>query len=315
MWIVWCVIALILAYIVLILAPAFFMFHDVYGHQTYKRLDEKSARGSSYEPFIPRIEEAAAWFYGLMPQEVYANAKDGSKLSGLYVPGKSTRVALLVHGYRAEPVKQFGILAKELYSKDYGILIIRQRAHDISGGRYTGMGILECEDIHTWVDFIKSNCEFQPRVLIYGMSMGAATTAFSLEKLDAEIVKCAVMDCGFRSPEEQMRTDARKWHIPSPLLMPIIKRLAKWRIGVDLSRSTSESLSKSAVPAMIIHGTGDRSVPIEIGRYNYEVCACPKQCIFVEGADHILSFMTMLSEEGQQLDTFWSFVSGYMEDK
>mgnify|MGYP000152272629 CR=1 FL=1 len=56
----------------------------------------------------------------------------------------------------------------------FTVLLPAQRAHELSEGRYVGMGLLESDDLLGWVSLITA-ADPDARILLHGNSMGAAT--------------------------------------------------------------------------------------------------------------------------------------------
>ena len=56
---------------------------------------------------------------------------------------------------------------------------------------------------------------------------------------------------------------------------------------------------------MLIHGTDDHFVPLEMTYENYNACASPKKLLIVPGADHGMSYY--MDKEGYEtmVKDFW----------
>ena len=76
----------------------------------------------------------------------------------------------------------------------FTVLLPAQRAHELSEGRYVGMGLLESDDLLGWVSLITA-ADPDARILLHGNSMGAAT------------VMMAAGDCA--TPPQRRRRDFR----------------------------------------------------------------------------------------------------------
>lgn len=63
----------------------------------------------------------------------------------------------------------------------YNALIIDQRAHGNSQGKYRGMGYLECKDLKEWINFIVDK-DKNSKIILYGVSMGATTVMMETGK-------------------------------------------------------------------------------------------------------------------------------------
>lgn len=86
-----------------------------------------------------------------------------------------TKVAICVHGYRSFGLYDLGPKAKLLRDAGYNLLIVDNRAHGMSDGKYIGFGNPDTYDIMKWCEFVKDRFGENVSILLVGLSMGAAT--------------------------------------------------------------------------------------------------------------------------------------------
>jgi esterase/lipase superfamily enzyme len=87
------------------------------------------------------------------------------------------------------------------YKMGFNILLVDQRSHGKSEGKYITFGVNESRDVLSWLEFV--NTKFSPeKVIISGISMGATTVLMSLRFNLPQNVKSVIADCGFTSPVE-----------------------------------------------------------------------------------------------------------------
>jgi hypothetical protein len=173
----------------------------------------------------------------------------------------------------------------------YAVLLPDARAHGESGGDIATYGVKERYDMLHWTQWLRQ--QSAGCVYLFGESMGAA---IALETTAVDPKLCAVV---VESPYSQFREIAydrvaQQAHV-SPWIVETIGRpmlessllYARLRYRVDLTQASPEdSLERSSVPTLLIHGTADRNIPI---RHSYELmrtCASHTQLWVVEGADH-----------------------------
>lgn len=65
-------------------------------------------------------------------------------------------------------------------------------------GRLCRHGVADREDILRWIDFILAD-DPQAKIVIHGISMGAATTMMTAGESTPDNVKAFVEDCGYTS--------------------------------------------------------------------------------------------------------------------
>ena len=110
---------------------------------------------SRSDPEAVTLEGDSAWF-AEGSEDRWLESHDGLKLHALYLPqeGESHKYAVICHGYGSIP-QYGGRFAAHFYGMGYNVLAPAARAHELSGGRYAGMGWPERRDIVAWVDTIE----------------------------------------------------------------------------------------------------------------------------------------------------------------
>lgn len=63
-------------------------------------------------------------------------------------------------------------------------------------------------------------------------------------------------------------------------------------------------------PVMLIHGTEDHFVPVEMTYQNYIACASPKRLLIVPGADHGMSYLVDKVGYETAVKSFWQEFDG-----
>ena len=280
---------LLALYALFIALPSLVCFLLLFSHCDGRPLEDCVASGGYLAPYADLLLPAARRVAALDWRRVETRAADGARLSARYIPGEGDRIALLLHGYRAEAMGHFCLQIEFLRRQGFGILLADERAHGRSGGRLTGLGLLEGEDIFAWLELIEAE---RPgaKVLIYGMSMGCSAAAYVSDRLPPYLVKAMVLDCGYTEPYIQLSRECERRRLPTGLMMPCVRLFGRVFLGRDICEKTTEALARTRIPALFFHGEADSTVPVEQGRENYEACASEKDCLFLPGADHTLTF-------------------------
>ena len=139
-------------------------------------------------------------------------------------------MVIFFHGYCATPQINFCVQAKDLYRRGYDVLLVYQRGHGKSGGAHTTMGLNERYDVKPWVEWAKSR-PGEPRIVLYGTSMGASTVAYSSVLLEETSgVKGMVLDSIYLTPHQQIYHECVVRRIPAKrFMMPMIRCLMPHR--------------------------------------------------------------------------------------
>jgi fermentation-respiration switch protein FrsA (DUF1100 family) len=138
--------------------------------------------------------------------------------------------------------------------------------------------------------------------------MGASTVLYLADKVLPANVRCIVADCGFTSPWAILSSVFKRvTHMPATPSLWIAELLARMFAGFSLKQEdTRLSLKFSRLPVFMVHGTEDNFVPCEMTRQAFEACSCVKQVLYVEGADHGVSFLVEPETYKKQLLAFLS---------
>lgn len=221
-------------------------------------------------------------------EEVQIISYDGLKLKGYEIKAKekSDKWVIAVHGYmgRGADMTQY---VEKFRSYGYNSLIVDLRAHGNSEGKYLGMGWLDHYDLQIWIDKIveeNKNC----KIVLYGISMGAATVSMATGEELPENVRCAVADCGYTTAWDEFRVHLKKiFHIPSFPILHSANVMSRVFAGYGFKEaSTIKQVKKSKTPTLFIHGTRDKFVPYSMLDKIYNSASCEKQKLEIEEATH-----------------------------
>lgn len=302
----WIPAALIACYAVFVFAPAVVAVLTIFRERPGADLETMTAPGAQFAPYAERMLAARDRLRAHGAKQVSVCSKDGLTLTGEYYDLGKPRTAIFVHGYRTEPEVNFSVQADVFLRRGYNILLIRQRGHAPGSRVRCGLGLFEQFDVAAWNAWAQKQPGVSETVL-YGISMGAASVGFAAKALDPAKTRALILDCGFRSPYEQIRLDCKRRNVPGFLLMPPIRLLVKLFLKTDIRQYTDDVLKDTAIPCFFLHGTADRTVPYETGRIVYSACGARKAFFTAEGAGHTEAF---LSDPERAEDAIFRFLDG-----
>lgn len=286
------VIPSVLAFLIIVFFVATFIPYRIgfYADQRKKDVLHERIPGEQYEPFNDPLLAAVAW----AEKEPYTlheiTSKDGLKLRAkFYEYSEDGPILLEFHGYKGVGIRD---MAGGLpYDKEVGVnvFIVDQRASGMSEGRSVTFGIKESDDVVAWANYLTKLRPGRP-IILYGISMGAATILMaSALELPPE-VKGIIADCPFDAPENIIMEVGRSIHLPMKLLNPFLRMGARVYAHVKLrSRTAVGEVAKSKLPIMLIHGTDDRFVPFFMSEHIQAARADIRLEPF-EGAPHAFCF-------------------------
>ena len=162
--------------------------------------------------------------------------------------------------------------ARLFLSQGYAVLLPDARAHGSSEGPIATYGIIERNDIHQWVDFLKA--QTHPHCVFgFGESMGAAQL---LQSLQAKPSFCAVVAESSFSDFREIAYDrmgqpfhAGPW-VGRTVLRPMVEVAllrARWKNHLRMEDASPEdAVAGSRIPVLLIHGQIDSNIPLRHSR-------------------------------------------------
>ena len=261
--------------------------------RTEEQWDQKIRTGV-YASCYDEIKEDIQWFQDQKPEEVSIRSRDGLRLMGYYLEAPEAKgCVLLFHGFRSKGTMDFAMILPVFYQHGYSVLVVDQRSHGRSQGRYIGYGILERHDCQQWAWFLHAKTGGKLPLFLEGMSMGAATVMMASNLPMPPTVCGVIADCGYNSAWAEVRHCVHKWyHVPAFPVLHLANLMCRAVAGYSMKEITSaQALAESSLPILLIHGTSDDFVPADMTAQNYAAAAGEKRQVLVEGAAHGGSYL------------------------
>ena len=245
--------------------------------------------GTDWNQHMPFIQARKEAMLSEKHSDEWLMSADGLRLHATWFPqGECKKIVICFHGYTSQGMKDYLGLSGYYLKNGYSMLLVDERAHGESEGKYIGFGCLDRIDALKWINWVLRKCGENVEILLHGTSMGGATVLMmsSLE-LPAQ-VKGIVSDCAFTSPKEVFSHVLKSmYHLPAFPVMNISDFLNKRLAGYGLDEcNAAREVKKAKVPILFIHGSGDTFVPYSMCETMYENCASSKKKLIIEGAAH-----------------------------
>ena len=307
--------AVISALILLLLVTAYVCYHIPFARGKNSKIDPRSPiRIKDCDEFLsltrPLIDEISA----TPCDDIYIKARDGVTLYGRYYHVRDgAPLELQFHGYRGHALRDFCGGARDARARGHNLILVDQRAHGKSGGRALSFGIKERYDVLDWIEYSISRFGEDVKIILIGMSMGAATVLMASGLPMPKNVRCVMADCPYSSPRKIISRVVADMKLPPRLLMPLIRLGGIIFGGFDIdSASAEEAVKKSQIPTLIIHGEGDTFVPCEMSRHIFANCKMKKRALLtIPGAEHGISYLV---DKERYLDTVVRFMEDALGD-
>ena len=148
-------------------------------------------------------------------ETVTITSRDGLRLSGKYYAGNpGAPLMLFFHGYRSTAARDGSGGFQLCLRRGFSVLMADQRGHGDSEGDTITFGIRERYDCLDWANAAVEKFGPETKILLLGVSMGAATVLMAADLPLPPQVKGIIADCGYGSPEDILRDTMRRWHYP-----------------------------------------------------------------------------------------------------
>ena len=296
---------IVFAFLLLILIGAtvyFFVFAIV---RRKEPIDFTSSE--KWAVFQEQIKKGREWFENNAYEKVEIKSYDGLRLCGrLYRNVDSKKTLLLMHGYHSVGTNDFGCVGDFYFGLGFNLLVVDQRAHGESEGKYITFGVRERYDCIEWIKYLNGVFGEDSDIFLDGISMGAATVLMASGLDLPKNVRGIIADCGFTSPHDIFCHVLKKsYHLPPFPLIYTTDLLSRAVAGFGFREySTIEAMKKNNVPVIFVHGADDDFVPTRMSRECYDACTAKKQITIVEGADHGMSYLCDRENCERQLKEF-----------
>lgn len=247
----------------------------------------------SYSRYVENNLFDEALYNSASKEDITLKSFDGLNLTSTLIMNENptNKFIVLVHGVSicyVGSLKYFDIF----YKNGFNVLIVNQRRHGKSEGKYSTYGFYEKYDVNMWIEYLKSRFGNDIILGLHGESMGAGTVMETIPLNDS--IKFVIEDCGYSNFHELIGfqiTHAYKNRLVRKILRPslifanfFMKTKAKFSmkkiVPIDIVASTS-------LPMMFVHGKEDYFVPwyMAVDLYKAKTKGY-KELYLVEGAKH-----------------------------
>lgn len=240
-------------------------------------------------------------------EDVYTESHDGLRLHAKFYAGREgAPTHILIHGYRSSALLDMGGALIDAVERGDNALLIDQRAHAGSQGKYLTFGYNESRDVLRWINYINERLGRDNPIVLQGLSMGGATVLLTTALELPENVKGVICDSAYTRNDDIIKFVMRRDHFPVWLLFPFLRLGGKLFVGYDICDCNPiEAAKKCKLPIYFIHGEEDLFVPFEMGMENHKSCPAKKWLFTLPDAGHGLCY---LKDEAGYKKVFKEFI-------
>ena len=249
-------------------------------------------QGAIYDVFREQMETWTREARAMNAPQHAITSFDGLKLTAKYYEyAPDSPIELMFHGYRGNAERDLSGGVQRCFALGRSAFIVDQRGCGSSEGSVISFGINEHRDCLSWLRYLNETFGPQRKIILTGISMGAATVMTCADKDLPPNVIGILADCGYDSAENIIRKVIRQMKLPDGPAYPFVKLGARLFGHFDLEETSPLLALKNAkVPVIFFHGEDDDFVPCDMSRAAYEVCASRKRLVTIPGAGHGLSY-------------------------
>ncbi len=221
---------------------------------------------------------------GYAYEEIQFPSKDGTLLSGWFIPAEGTALGTVIHFHgNSRNMGSHYSYVSWLPRKGFNLFLFDYRGYGESQGVPSRQGVYE--DSVAAMKYIKSRTDIdQNKLILFGQSLGGANALSVLGQNRIEGVAGLVVDSTFWSYKS-----IAMYHVTG------LKPVAFFTIGNSLS--PKRQIDKiSPTPLIIIHGTDDAMIPYKYAKRLFKKANEPKALWTIQGGLHIDALSTHREE-------------------
>lgn len=276
------------------LVTAFVCFYRIF--YSPRRPEEEAypiPEGEIYEPYREQMVGYIKAAEALPHRDLAVRSFDGLTLRGKYYEHKKgAPIEIMFHGYRGSARRDMSGGIHRSFLVGHNALVVDHRGSGESDGHIITFGINESRDCLAWRDLVLREIDPDAKIILTGISMGAATVMIAAADEHPDNVVGVLADCGYTSARAIIKKVIWDMRLPADLLYPFARLGARLFGGFDPDeRAPIDSMKKSRLPVIFFHGDTDDFVPFEMSVENYEACVAEKRLVKIGGAGHGLCFV------------------------
>lgn len=268
--------------------------------------------GKDLPRYVKATDKETARIKSVYPHEaVSVFSDDGLRLCGDFYlnRARTERTVICVHGYNSCGYNDFSPMVAPILEHGCNCLLIDQRRYGKSEGKMTGFGILERKDLLHWIALVNDRFP-NGKIVLYGVSMGAATVMQASGLALPETVAGIVEDCGYTSCRDVFAAVLKNTaHLPAFPVMSIVEITSKLLLKLDIRLDSRDCVAASKRPMLFLHGGADVFVPVSMCKACFDACGGEKKMAVYEGAAHAQSHFRC--PEAYERD-FFAFIQSVM---
>lgn len=284
---------IILIFILVVICPLFFINLFVGRHLYFLYLVRGKEKDSwSRTPVIGSDEEQRMYDTGYKWEEEVDHLKkevsiysDGFKLCGQYFNLGFDKCVIVVAG-RSEACHYSYYFAIPYAKLGYNVLVIDNRCHGLSEGKYNSLGFKEYKDILNWVKYLH-DIEEMKEIIGHGICIGSATILYALTNDECPTYfKGMVADGMYVNFPVSFNNHAveagHSPHFVSEFFMMYFKHYTKENPYIG----PIDYIEKLEKPILFLYSKEDNYSTPDKGQLLFDLCKSKKELVWFDKGSH-----------------------------
>ena len=292
MWIPFVIIGSIILFLLLVsLSGLYCMYRFTFYSPLKGQNDDFKMPGPQYIGFEQQVQDLVHNMVNIPYEDAYIKSFDNLQLHAYVYPNPySKRVAIMCHGYRGTPRRDFSGGGAQMIELGVNVILIDERAHGLSEGHSITFGLKEKNDVLSWVDYAKKRFGEDVEIILVGISMGAATILFCADKIENAKI---IADCPFAKASDLLKRTMVGMKLNPKIFFPILNLssilFGHANMNKDNAYETIKNNKNNKI--LIIHGDNDTLIPHQMTMDLYEKNKDKIQYELFPRATHGMSFL------------------------
>lgn len=303
------ILLIVLAVIVfLVLLISYICFYMTFYIKHRSGSEEKDIpKGELYDKYKDVIMDGIKKAKKIPYVQYKSKSYDGLTLyAKFYEYKKGAPIEIMFHGYKGNAERDLGVGIERVFAVERSAFIVDQRAAGLSEGKVVTFGIKEVKDCLMWIDFVIKTFGDDVKIVLTGISMGAATVLMASGYDLPKNVIGILADCGYNKASDIIKKVVKDMHLPASVFYPFIKLGARLYGGFNLEESSPyEQVQKCKIPVIFYHGDKDELVPCDMSEKLYNACNSKKRLVTIKGAGHGICYLLDPDKYVEELKDFF----------
>ena len=306
---IWIPVGVVSSIIIIFLLLSYFCYKTIFYSKNKKSSEQYPLPpGREYLKYKDDIIGYMKQVDELPCEEISIKSFDGLTLKARYYEcEKGAPIELMLHGYRGNARRDLSGGVIRAFKHKRNVLLVDNRGSGASEGHIITFGVNESKDCLDWINYIITNINVDAKIILTGVSMGAATVLITSSFDLPQNVIGVIADCGYTSTKDIIKKVMKDIRLPASLFYPFVKLGAKifGKFSID-KYSPIKAMENSKLPIIFFHGDIDGFVPYEMSVENYNKCKTKKQLVTITGAGHGLCYVKDPEKYLLELENFFN---------